>query len=143
MHDICADRSGVHGTQAKVVRSLQTRSLFALSLTLPFLLFGCMTEKELIIENSRRGNIIVHALYEFAEDSGSFPLYLAELSPRYLTDIPTTARNESFFYNRLPSNMFVINFPVRRNMGCGYILGFEPYSDVINFQRWGCGYGHP
>ena len=51
-------------------------------------LVGC-SDKQQIAETEQRGNRIVDALETFRSDNGHYPQSLLELSPKYLSDIPS------------------------------------------------------
>lgn len=64
------------------------KSLFLLLLPVALCIAGCSSGQERIDETKQKGNQIIRALEQFRTDRGQYPKSLADLSPKYIQELP-------------------------------------------------------
>lgn len=81
-----------------------------------------------------KGNPIIKALEGYYAKNGHYPEELEDLIPHFLSDIPSTRTGQTYFYNKLDLEGYILVFSLttRKGEGCGY----RPNEKV-----WECSYG--
>jgi hypothetical protein len=99
-----------------------------------------LTAQEEIMSSFEIGNTILSAIDSYYQDVGQYPASLDDLTPKYLSEIPTTITNQEFDYYLVSpevENLFIyrLSFTVslKVNTGCSY---FSPGG-------WECGINNP
>ena len=64
------------------------KSLFFLLLSVALCLSGCSSGQGKIDETKQNGNQVIRALEQFRTDRGQYPKSLADLSPKYIQELP-------------------------------------------------------
>jgi hypothetical protein len=75
-------------TRTITAEHLLVRLLPLLLLPVVLCLVGCSSGRRALEETKHKGDQIIHALEQFRADHGKYPKSLADLSPKYMQEVP-------------------------------------------------------